>query len=41
MQSISSGMQLLNLPSSWQNIIVGSVLVTAVFVDQVYRRRVK
>ena len=41
MQSISSGMQLLNLPSSWQNIIVGSVLVFAVFVDQVYRRRVK
>ena len=41
MQSISSGMQLLNLPSSWQNIIVGSVLVSAVFVDQVYRRRVK
>ena len=41
MQSISSGMQLLNLPSSWQNIIVGSVLVVAVFVDQVYRRRAK
>jgi len=41
MQSISSGMQLLNLPSSWQNIIVGSVLVTAVFIDQIYRRRVK
>jgi D-xylose transport system permease protein len=41
MQSISSGMQLLNLPSSWQNIIVGSVLVSAVFVDQIYRRRVK
>lgn len=41
MQSISSGMQLLNLPSSWQNIIVGSVLVSAVFVDQIYRRRAK
>jgi D-xylose transport system permease protein len=41
MQSISSGMQLLNLPSSWQNIIVGSVLVAAVFVDQIYRRNVK
>ncbi len=41
MQSISSGMQLLNLPSSWQNIIVGSVLVTAVFIDQIYRRRMK
>ena len=41
MQSITSGMQLLNMPSSWQNIIVGSVLVSAVFVDQIYRRRVK
>lgn len=41
MQSIASGMQLLNLPSPWQNIVVGSVLVVAVFVDQVYRRRVK
>jgi D-xylose transport system permease protein len=41
MQSIASGMQLLNLPSAWQNIVVGSVLVIAVYVDQVYRRRVK
>jgi D-xylose transport system permease protein len=41
MQSISSGMQLLNLPAPWQNIVVGSVLVIAVFVDQIYRRRVK
>ncbi len=41
MQSIASGMQLLNLPSPWQNIVVGSVLVIAVFVDQTYRRRVK
>ncbi|MBL8789885.1 MAG: sugar ABC transporter permease [Rhizobiales bacterium] len=41
MQSISSGMLLLNLPSPWQNIVVGSFLVIAVFVDQIYRRRVK
>lgn len=41
MQSITSGMQLLNLPSPWQNIVVGSVLVVAVFVDQIYRRRAK
>ncbi len=40
-QSIISGMQLLNLPASWQNIIVGSVLVAAVYVDQLSRRRVK
>ena len=41
MQSIASGMQLLNLPSPCQNIVVGSVLVIAVFVDQIYRRRAK
>ena len=41
MQSITSGMQLLNLPSPWQNIVVGSVLVVAVFVDQIYRSKVK
>ncbi len=41
MQSIQSGMQLLNLPAAFQNIVVGTVLVLAVFVDQVYRRRVK
>jgi D-xylose transport system permease protein len=41
MQSIQSGMALLNLPAAFQNIVVGSVLVMAVFVDQLYRRRVK
>lgn len=41
MQSITSGMQLLNLPAPLQSIVVGSVLVFAVFVDQIYRRRVK
>ena len=41
MQSIQSGMQLLNLPAAFQNIVVGSVLVIAVFVDQLYRRQVK
>ena len=41
MQSIISGMQLLNLPSAWQNIVVGTFLVVAVYVDQIYRRRVK
>jgi D-xylose transport system permease protein len=41
MQSIQSGMQLLNLPAAFQNIVVGTVLVIAVFVDQIYRRRVK
>ncbi len=41
MQSIQSGMALLNLPASYQNIVVGAVLVLAVWLDQVYRRRVK
>lgn len=41
MQSIQSGMALLNLPAAFQNIVVGTVLVLAVFVDQLYRRRVK
>ena len=41
MQSLQSGMALLNVDSAWTNIVVGAVLVLAVFVDQVYRRRVK
>ena len=41
MQSITSGMLLLNLPSPWQAIVVGGVLVTAVYLDQLYRRRAK
>ncbi len=41
MQSIQSGMQLLNLPAAFQNIVVGTVLVFAVFVDQLYRRGIK
>jgi D-xylose transport system permease protein len=41
MQSIVSGMNLLNLPAAMQDIVVGSVLVFAVWLDQVYTRRVK
>lgn len=41
MQSLQSGMALLNVDSAYTNIVVGAVLVLAVFVDQVYRRRVK
>jgi D-xylose transport system permease protein len=41
MQSIQSGMGLLNLPAAFQNIVVGAVLVLAVWLDQIYRRRVK
>jgi D-xylose transport system permease protein len=40
MQSIQSGMALLNLPAAFQNIVVGTVLVIAVWLDQIYRRKV-
>jgi D-xylose transport system permease protein len=41
MQSIISGMSLLNLPTAFQSIVVGIVLVLAVWLDQLYSRRVK
>jgi D-xylose transport system permease protein len=41
MQSIISGMSLLNLPTAYQSIVVGVVLVIAVYLDQLYSRRVK
>jgi D-xylose transport system permease protein len=41
MQSIISGMSLLNLPTAYQSIVVGVVLVIAVWLDQLYTRRVK
>ena len=41
MQSIISGMSLLNLPAASQNMVVGGVLVLAVYLDQQYRRRLK
>ena len=41
MQSIISGMSLLNLPTAFQGIVVGIVLVFAVWLDQLYSRRVK
>ena len=41
MQSLQSGMTLLNFESAYKDIVVGTVLVFAVFVDQIYRRRVK
>lgn len=40
MQSIISGMSLLNLPTAYQSIVVGVVLVIAVWLDQLYTRRV-
>lgn len=41
MQSLQSGMSLLNFDSAYQDVVVGAVLCIAVFVDQVYRRRAK
>ena len=39
MQSLQSGMVLMGLDSPLQNIVVGIVLVFAVGIDTVYRRR--
>jgi D-xylose transport system permease protein len=39
MQSLRSGMVLLNFDSPTEDIVVGAVLVTAVFVDSALRRR--
>jgi D-xylose transport system permease protein len=39
MQSLQSGMVLMGLDTPLQNIVVGVVLVLAVWLDTVYRRR--
>jgi D-xylose transport system permease protein len=41
MQSLQSGMVLIGIESPMQSIVVGSVLVFAVWVDTLYRRRAK
>lgn len=41
MQSLQSGMVLLGLDTPLQNIVVGFVLVVAVWLDTVYRARIK
>ncbi|PXA83005.1 sugar ABC transporter permease [Caulobacter sp. D4A] len=41
MQSLQSGMVLLGIDSPFQRIVVGMVLVTAVWLDTVYRSRAK
>lgn len=40
MQSLQSGMVLLSIDTPLQNIVVGAVLVVAVWLDTVYRKRV-
>jgi D-xylose transport system permease protein len=41
MQSLQSGMVLLGVDAPLQNIVVGLVLVAAVWIDTLYRRHVK
>jgi D-xylose transport system permease protein len=41
MQSLQSGMVLMGLDSPLQSIVVGIVLVFAVWLDSLYRRRAK
>jgi D-xylose transport system permease protein len=41
MQSLQSGMVLLGVDAPMQNIVVGLVLVFAVWVDTVYRRGIR
>jgi D-xylose transport system permease protein len=40
MQSLQSGMAMVGVDAPFQNIVVGTVLVIAVFIDIVYRRRI-
>ena len=40
MQSLQSGMAMVGVEAPYQNIVVGVVLVLAVYVDIVYRKRV-
>ena len=39
MQSLQSGMAMVGVDAPLQNIVVGSVLVLAVLIDIIYRRR--
>ena len=41
MQSLKSGMVLIGFDAAIQNIVVGIVLVLAVYVDILYRKRAK
>ena len=41
MQSLQTGMVLIGFDAALQNIVVGSVLVLAVYLDIIYRKRAK
>ncbi|GAD57739.1 ribose ABC transport system, permease protein RbsC [Limimaricola cinnabarinus LL-001] len=40
MQSLQSGMAMVGVDAPLQNMVVGTVLVAAVLIDIIYRRRV-
>jgi D-xylose transport system permease protein len=40
MQSLQSGMGLLGIDTTLQNMVVGAVLVIAVWLDTVYKKRI-
>jgi len=39
MASLTNGLQIMNVPSSWQYVVSGVVLVVAVYVDMVLKRK--
>ena len=39
MQSLQSGMAMVGVDAPYQNMVVGTVLVVAVLIDIIYRRR--
>ena len=41
MQSLESGMILLGVPTPLQRMILASVLILAVWIDMIYRRKVR
>jgi ABC-type xylose transport system permease subunit len=36
--SLTNGLQIMNVPSAWQYVVSGAVLVAAVYVDMVLKR---
>jgi ABC-type xylose transport system permease subunit len=36
--SLTNGLQIMNVPSSWQYVVSGAVLVVAVYVDMALKR---
>lgn len=39
MQSLQSGMAMIGVDTPFQNIVVGAVLIIAVWIDIIYRKR--